>query len=70
MTLQTMPVGTSVYLLGGLTNVLAVEASEGNATAADDFVSSPALPLVLNATVVYDTYSESSRQLAGMPQPR
>eukprot|EP00882_Tetradesmus_deserticola_P014166 GHRQ01015057.1.p3 GENE.GHRQ01015057.1~~GHRQ01015057.1.p3 ORF type:complete len:164 (+),score=70.77 GHRQ01015057.1:861-1352(+) len=67
---QSFPLGNSVYLLGGLTNAREVEAAEGNATAARDAASDPPLPLVLNSTVVYNTYTETSSQQADMPEPR
>jgi hypothetical protein len=65
---QTLPIGNTVYLLGGLTNAVAKEASEGNTTA--DAAAMAPEPLVLDAVVAYDTYSQSSTQLARMPQPR
>jgi hypothetical protein len=68
--MQAFPIGTGVYLLGGLTNALEVEAAEGNATAARDVEQDPPVPLVLNATVLYNTYTQSSSQLADMPEPR
>lgn len=65
--LQSVPLGNTVYLLGGLTNALELE----DPTTADAAPgAAPAVPLVLNATVAYDTYTETSRQLAPMPQPR
>eukprot|EP00882_Tetradesmus_deserticola_P003031 GHRQ01003218.1.p1 GENE.GHRQ01003218.1~~GHRQ01003218.1.p1 ORF type:complete len:273 (+),score=77.65 GHRQ01003218.1:174-992(+) len=67
---RSFPLGNSVYLLGGLTNAREVEAAEGNATAARDAASDPPLPLVLNSTVVYNTYTETSSQQADMPEPR
>lgn len=67
---RAFPIGSGVYLLGGLTNALEVEASEGNATAARDAVRDPPVPLVLNATVLYNTFTESSSQQADMPEPR
>lgn len=63
---KSVPLGNTVYLLGGLTNAL--ELDPATADAAPD--AAPAVPLVLNATVAYDTYTETSRQLAPMPQPR
>ncbi len=69
---QSLPIGTTVYLLGGLTNAIEKEASEGNATAAAEEKADPeaAVPLVLNATVAYDTYTQMSKKLADMPEPR
>lgn len=58
-----------MYLLGGLTNGLDVAAAEGTATAAEASRAPPE-PLVLNATVAYDTYTQLSQQLADMPEPR
>jgi hypothetical protein len=56
-------VGNTVYLVGGLTDVRQVDGAEEPA-------AGPGVPLVLNATVAYDTYTETSQQLADMPQPR
>lgn len=67
--LQAIPIGNTVYLLDGLTNALEKEASEGNAAAPAE-ATAPARPLVLNATVAYDTYTETSKRMADMPQPR
>jgi hypothetical protein len=67
---QAFPVGSNVYLLGGLTNALEVAAAEGNASAARDAVAAPPLPLVLNATVLYNTFTQATSQQADMPQPR
>jgi hypothetical protein len=58
-----------VYLLGGLTNAIEKEASEGNATAEAE-EGGPPVPLVLNATVEYDTFTQRSKKMADMPQPR
>jgi hypothetical protein len=68
--LQAFPVGSNVYLLGGLTNALEVAAAEGNASAARDAVTDPPLPLVLNATVLYNIFTQATSQQADMPQPR
>lgn len=67
---QTLPIGNTVFLVGGLTNALDVQAAEGNASAAAVEGLTPPAPLVLNATVAYDTYSQTSRKMADMPQPR
>jgi hypothetical protein len=69
--LQSIPIGSNVYLLGGLTNALDKQASEGNETAtAAAEEGGPPVPLVLNATVEYDTSTQRSTKLADMPQPR
>jgi hypothetical protein len=59
-----------VYLLGGLTNALEVAAAEGNASTARDAAAAPPLPLVLNATVLYNTFTQATSQQADMPEPR
>lgn len=60
---QTIPLGNEVYLLGGLTNAAELDEKAGPA-------AGPTVPLVLNATVAYDTYTMKSTELAPMPQPR
>jgi hypothetical protein len=60
---QTLPVGNTVYLVGGLTDARQVDSAEEPG-------AGPGLPLVLNTTVAYNTYTETSQQLADMPQPR
>jgi hypothetical protein len=65
---QTLPIGNTVYLIGGLSNGVAVDAAERgvNSTAARAAV----VPRVLNRTTAYDTYAGTATPLADMPQPR
>eukprot|EP00878_Enallax_costatus_P020354 GHUV01021508.1.p1 GENE.GHUV01021508.1~~GHUV01021508.1.p1 ORF type:complete len:354 (+),score=101.60 GHUV01021508.1:280-1341(+) len=59
--LQTYPIGSTVYIVGGLTN--AEELPGGNMTG-------PPEPDVLRANVAYNTYTQSSTARRDMPEPR
>lgn len=67
---QTLPLGSKVYLLGGLTDASHVGATEGGETATAASRRDVPEPIVLNSTVEYDTYSETAKRKANMPQPR
>eukprot|EP00878_Enallax_costatus_P018569 GHUV01019555.1.p1 GENE.GHUV01019555.1~~GHUV01019555.1.p1 ORF type:complete len:316 (+),score=27.42 GHUV01019555.1:88-1035(+) len=58
---KTYPIGSTVYIVGGLTN--AEELPGGNMTG-------PPEPDVLRANVAYNTYTQSSTARRDMPEPR
>lgn len=59
--LQTFPIDSTVYIIGGLTN--AEELPGGNMTG-------PPEPVVLKANVAYNTYTQLSTPRSNMPEPR
>lgn len=61
LSMQTFPVGNTVYIVGGLTNAELLPG--GNETG-------PPEPIVLKANVAYNTYTESSSPRRDMPEPR
>lgn len=65
---QTLPVGNTVYIVGGLTDALdlAAPSPRGGAGAA----AQRPRALVLNHTTAYNTYTQIYTRVADMPQPR
>jgi hypothetical protein len=67
--MQSLPLGDTIYLVGGLTNARPAPSLAAAAAAAAPGGQLP-VPLVLNRSTAYNTYTQSYAAMADMPEPR